>query len=74
MVEKIAYRVSASILLLTGLAIVAMLVMGLTRADAGSSSGRAAEAVADSAERPWRMSPWPRRLRRNRWKLLINSR
>ena len=49
MVEKIAYRVSASILLLTGLAIVAMLVMGLTRADAGSSSGRAAEAVADSA-------------------------
>tara|TARA_R110001599_G_scaffold1732_1_gene8629 strand:- start:3215 stop:3922 length:708 start_codon:yes stop_codon:yes gene_type:complete len=48
MVEKIAYRVSASILLLTGLAIVAMLVMGLTRADAGSSSGRAAEAVADS--------------------------
>lgn len=48
MVEKIAYRVSASILLLTGLAIVAMLVMGLTRADAGSSSGRATEAVADS--------------------------
>ena len=48
MVEKIAYRVSASILLLTGLAIVAMLVMGLTRADAGSSSERAAEAVADS--------------------------
>ncbi len=49
MVEKIAYRVSASILLLTGLAIVAMLVMGLTRADAGSSSERATEAVADSA-------------------------
>ena len=48
MVEKIAYRVSASILLLTGLAIVAMLVMGLTRADSGSSSGRATEAVADS--------------------------
>ena len=49
MVEKIAYRVSASILLLTGLAIVAMLVMGLTRADAGSSSQRTTEAVADSA-------------------------
>ena len=49
MVEKIAYRVSASILLLTGLAIVAMLVMGLTRADAGSSSERATEAVAESA-------------------------
>ncbi|WP_417593845.1 L,D-transpeptidase family protein [Parasphingorhabdus sp.] len=49
MVEKIAYRVSASILLLTALAIVAMLVMGLTRADAGSSSERPAVAVADKA-------------------------
>ncbi len=34
MVEKIAYRVSASVLLVTALAIVALLVMGLTRADA----------------------------------------
>ncbi|WP_417609369.1 L,D-transpeptidase family protein [Parasphingorhabdus sp.] len=31
MVEKIAYRLSASVLLVTALAIVAMLVMGLTR-------------------------------------------
>ena len=50
MVEKIAYRVSASILLLTALAIVAMLVMGLTRADAGSSSAQPTAAVADKAE------------------------
>jgi len=34
MVEKIAYRVSALVLLVTALAIVALLVMGLTRADA----------------------------------------
>lgn len=38
MVEKIAYRVSASVLLLAALAIVAMLVMGMTRADAEPSS------------------------------------
>ncbi|MEH6789500.1 L,D-transpeptidase family protein [Parasphingorhabdus sp.] len=36
MVEKIAYRISASVLLVAALAIVALLVMGLTRADAGS--------------------------------------
>ena len=35
MFEKIAYRVSASVLMVAALAIVAMLVMGLTRADAG---------------------------------------
>lgn len=35
MVEKIAYRMSATVLLVTALAIVAMLAMGLTRADAG---------------------------------------
>ena len=38
MVEKIAYRVSATVLLITALAVVALLVMGLTRADAGSSA------------------------------------
>lgn len=38
MVEKIAYRVSASVLLVAALAIVAILVMGLTRADAGRSA------------------------------------
>ena len=38
MVEKIAYRVSAAILLMTALAIVAMFLVGLTRADAGNSS------------------------------------
>ncbi len=38
MVEKIAYRVSASVLLIAALAIGAMLVMGLTRADAGTAS------------------------------------
>ena len=35
MVEKIAYRTSAAVLLVAALAIVALLVMGLTRADAG---------------------------------------
>lgn len=40
MVEKIAYRVSASVLLLAALAILAMLVTGLTRADAESSSAQ----------------------------------
>ena len=34
MVEKIAYRVSAAVLLMAGLAIVALLVMGMTRAAA----------------------------------------
>jgi len=38
MVEKIAYRVSASVLLIAALAIGALLVMGLTRADAGTAS------------------------------------
>ncbi|NQV94752.1 MAG: L,D-transpeptidase, partial [Sphingomonadales bacterium] len=38
MVEKIAYRISASVLLVAALAIVAIMVMGLTRADAGPSS------------------------------------
>lgn len=38
MVEKIAYRMSASVLLLAALAIVAILLMGLTRADAEASS------------------------------------
>ncbi|MFT5537614.1 L,D-transpeptidase family protein [Parasphingorhabdus sp.] len=37
MVEKIAYRVSATVLLMTALAIVALLVMGLTRANADSA-------------------------------------
>ena len=52
MVEKIAYRVSASILLLAALAIVAMLVMGLTRADAGSSSVPSTPVVEDAASGP----------------------
>jgi len=47
MVEKIAYRVSATVLLLAVLAIVAMLVMGLTRADAGSSSASVKTLVAE---------------------------
>ena len=38
MVEKIAYRASASVLMIAALAIGALLVMGLTRADAGTSS------------------------------------
>ncbi|MFK7843016.1 MAG: L,D-transpeptidase family protein [Sphingorhabdus sp.] len=38
MVEKIAYRVSATVLLITALAIAAMLVMGLTRAKADPSA------------------------------------
>jgi hypothetical protein len=52
MVEKIAYRASASVLLVAALAIVAMMVMGLTRADAGSSSAaqKAPFAVKAAAE------------------------
>ena len=49
MVEKIAYRVSASVLLLAALAIVAMLVMGLTRADAGPSSALSKAVIAGNA-------------------------
>ncbi|WP_417618733.1 L,D-transpeptidase family protein [Parasphingorhabdus sp.] len=41
MVEKIAYRVSATVLLMTALAIVALLVMGLTRANADSAAASA---------------------------------
>lgn len=49
MVEKIAYRVSASVLLLAALAILAMLVMGLTRADAESASVRSKPVAAENA-------------------------
>lgn len=41
MVEKIAYRISATVLLMTALAIVALLVMGLTRANADSAAASA---------------------------------
>lgn len=41
MVEKIAYRVSATVLLMTALAIVVLLVMGLTRANADSAAASA---------------------------------
>jgi hypothetical protein len=46
MVEKIAYRVSATVLLLAALAVVALLVMGLTRADAGSPAAPKQAVVA----------------------------
>jgi len=46
MVEKIAYRVSATVLLVAALAIIALLVMGLTRADAGRSAVQTKTAVA----------------------------
>lgn len=49
MFEKIAYRVSASVLMVAALAIVAMLVMGLTRADAGRSAVPAQKVVAEDA-------------------------
>ena len=49
MFEKIAYRVSASVLMVAALAIVAMLVMGLTRADAGRSALPAKTVVAEDA-------------------------
>ena len=49
MFEKIAYRVSASVLMVAALAIVAMLVMGLTRADAGRSAVPAEKVVAEDA-------------------------
>ncbi|CAO1652015.1 L,D-transpeptidase family protein [Parasphingorhabdus sp. NYA22] len=49
MVEKIAYRVSASVLLLAALAILAMLVMGLTRADAESASVRSKPVAIENA-------------------------
>jgi hypothetical protein len=45
MVEKIAYRVSATVLLVAALAIIALLVMGLTRADAGRSAVQTQTAV-----------------------------
>tara|TARA_R100001244_G_scaffold20643_7_gene21573 strand:+ start:9341 stop:10027 length:687 start_codon:yes stop_codon:yes gene_type:complete len=50
MVEKIAYRMSATVLLVAALAIVAMLVMGLTRADAGSSAAPKQEVAMASAD------------------------
>lgn len=49
MVEKIAYRVSASVLLLAALAILAMLVMGLTRAEAESASARSKPVAVENA-------------------------
>ncbi len=49
MVEKIAYRVSATVLLLAALAIGALLLMGLTRADAGASSAPSKAVVAENA-------------------------
>lgn len=49
MVEKIAYRVSASVLLLTALTILALLVMGLTRADAGSPAARPLPVASENA-------------------------
>ena len=52
MVEKIAYRVSATVLLITALAVVALLVMGLTRADAGSSSASASPMAAVDGNAP----------------------
>jgi hypothetical protein len=48
-VEKIAYRMSAAILLMTALAIVAMLVMGLTRAQA-DPAGRTPAVTADAGQ------------------------
>jgi len=48
MVEKIAYRLSASVLLLAALVILAMLVMGMTRADAETSSARLKPVVAEN--------------------------
>ena len=52
MVEKIAYRMSATVLLITALAVVALLVMGLTRADAGSSSASASPMAAVDSNAP----------------------
>ncbi len=49
MVEKIAYRVSATVLLMTALAVVALLAMGLTRAEADLSSALSPAAVAENA-------------------------
>lgn len=51
MVEKIAYRVSATVLLVATLAIVAMLVMGLTRAGASSDTASAALPKSEITER-----------------------
>jgi hypothetical protein len=48
-VEKIAYRMSAAILLMTALAIVAMLVMGLTRAQA-DPAGLTPAVTADAGQ------------------------
>lgn len=52
MVEKIAYRISATVLLVAALAIVALLAMGLTRADAGSSAAQEQAVAANSAVAP----------------------
>tara|TARA_R110002124_G_scaffold143717_1_gene308515 strand:- start:389 stop:1078 length:690 start_codon:yes stop_codon:yes gene_type:complete len=52
MVEKIAYRISATVLLVAALAIVALLAMGLTRADAGSSAAQEQAMAANSAVAP----------------------
>ncbi len=52
MVEKIAYRVSALVLLMSALAIVALLVMGLTRAAADSTRPIAPLSAPIVAEQP----------------------
>ena len=49
MVEKIAYRISATVLLVAALAIVALLAMGLTRADEGSPAAPEQAVAANSA-------------------------
>lgn len=50
MVEKIAYRVSATILLVTALLAIAILVMGLTRADSDHADPAPAENVMTVVE------------------------
>ena len=53
MVEKIAYRISATVLLVAALAIVALLAMGLTRGNAGSPAApQQAVAAADAGTDP----------------------
>jgi len=49
MVEKIAYRISATVLLVAALSIVALLAMGLTRADEGSPAAPEQAVAANSA-------------------------
>ncbi len=50
MVEKIAYRVSATILLVTALLTMAILVMGLTRADSGPAASASVDKAMTMAE------------------------